>query len=68
MIQAPFTMNFVLGVTIDHQIKAVDFSIKKTLARAYAPSTTPELNKEIVMTLQTLINWRQNLTAAKEQL
>lgn len=68
MEQPPFTRNFVLGVTIDHQIKAVDFSIKKTLARAYAPSLPLELNKEIVMTLQTLITWRQDLVALKEKL
>jgi len=67
MEKAPFTKDFVLGVTIDHQIKAVEFSIKKTLARAYASSTSPELNKEIVMTLQTLITWRQDLAAARKQ-
>lgn len=68
MHQPPFTRNYVIGVTLDHQIEAVDFSIKKTLGRAYQPALSSDINQEIVMTLQTLLNMRQELIAKKESL
>ena len=57
----PFTMKYVLGVTIDHQILAVEKSLNKTLARSREPQIPAETSKEIFLTIQALINKRQQL-------
>ncbi len=64
---APFTMSYVLGVTYDQMIKAVEFSLSKTLARSREPGLSDEVNKEIVLTIQKLINLRQRLMAERQQ-
>ena len=64
----PFTFSHVLGVTIDHQLKAVDFSLNKVLARSREPGLPKEVSNEIFRTLQALYNRRQYLLAERESL
>ena len=64
----PFTMSYVLGVTIDNQLKAVDFSLNKVLARSREPGLSKEVSWEIFRTLQALYNSRQHLLAQRESL
>lgn len=64
----PFTRKFVIGVTIDHQIRAVEFSLQKTLARSSASGISDEDNTEIVLTIQDLIRRRQVLLQERSAL
>lgn len=68
MTPKPFTMSYVLGVTIDNQLRAVEFSLNKTLARSREPGLPPETREEIFRTLQALFNRRTHLLAEKETL
>ena len=64
----PFTISYVLGVTIDNQLKAVDFSLNKVLARSRESGLSPEMSRDIFVALQALFTRRQYLLAERESL
>ena len=65
-MSTPFTRKYVLGVTIDHQIRDIDRSLKKTLTRSQESGLSDETTREIVLTIQDLITFRQELLAKRK--
>lgn len=68
MNPSPFTRNYVLGVTIDHQIRAVDYSITRTIKRSQEEGHSEETTREIFLTIQELLARREALIAEKQSL
>jgi hypothetical protein len=61
MVNKPFTMRFVLRVTLNNMRKAIDFSIQRTFARASEFTDDPEKSSEVFRTLSQLHTMRSNL-------
>ncbi|AEI71221.1 hypothetical protein [EBPR siphovirus 1] len=64
----PFTKSYVLGVTIDNQLAAVEKSLVKTLARSIEPGISDETSVEIFLTIQALYDKRRQLVLEKSQI
>lgn len=61
----PFSLSYVLGVTIDREIAAVEYSLNKVLERAREPALDPEMSREMFRTIQALITRRHRLQSEK---
>jgi hypothetical protein len=61
----PFSLEYVVGITVKHMLKSIDISINKTFERTKDETLSPDKKSEAFETLSILHQMRAQLDERK---